>query len=104
MGFPSPGRDRIHADPKFLEDKTRITYGIQQAIPEAVRRSVRDNWEKCLLGSEFHQAFVVSFIPSLTYAIMLSCPSSSHVLLPRAVSLHCLLCCNLLSHEYKRAD
>lgn len=60
VGFPSPGRDRIHEDPKFLDDKTRITYGIQQAIPEAVRRSVRDNWEKCLIGSEFHQAFVLN--------------------------------------------
>ncbi|KAK2613107.1 hypothetical protein N8I77_000036 [Diaporthe amygdali] len=59
-GFPSPGRDHVHADPKFLDDKTRITYGIQQAIPEAVRRSVRDNWEKCLLGSDFHQAFILN--------------------------------------------
>lgn len=80
VGFPSPGRDRIHEDPKFLDDKTRITYGIQQAIPEAVRRSVRDNWEKCLLGSEFHQAFVVSLIPSLPHPSALSCPASSHVL------------------------
>ncbi|KAH8742877.1 hypothetical protein F5883DRAFT_667023, partial [Diaporthe sp. PMI_573] len=38
----------------------KITYGIQQAVPEAVRRSVRDNWEKCLLGSEFHQAFILN--------------------------------------------
>lgn len=60
VSFPSPGRELIHADQKFLDDKTRITFGIHQAIPEAVRRSVRDNWEKCLLGSDFHQAFVVS--------------------------------------------
>ncbi|POS72844.1 hypothetical protein DHEL01_v208764 [Diaporthe helianthi] len=58
--FPSPGREHIHADQKFLDDKTRITFGIHQAIPEAVRRSVRDNWEKCLLGSDFHQAFVLN--------------------------------------------
>lgn len=51
----------MQANPKLNEDRTRITYGIQQSIPEAVRRSVRDNWEKCLLGSDFHQAFIVSF-------------------------------------------
>jgi hypothetical protein len=60
VSFPSPGRDHLHTDQKFLDDKTRITFGMHQAIPEAVRRSVRDNWEKCLLGSDFHQAFVVS--------------------------------------------
>lgn len=81
-GFPSPGREHVHTDPKFLDDKTRITYGIQQAVPEAVRRSVRDNWEKCLLGSEFHQAFIVSQSPSL---------SSCHTL----VSLFSLFSCSL---------
>lgn len=58
-GFPSPGREKIHQLPKFIDDRTRITFGIQQSLPEAVRRSVRDNWEKCLIGSDFHQAFVV---------------------------------------------
>lgn len=53
----------MQANPKLNEDRTRITYGIRQSIPEAVRRSVRDNWEKCLLGSDFHQAFIVSFRP-----------------------------------------
>lgn len=62
-GFPSPGRDSLYATPKFVDDRTRITYGIQQALPAAARRSVRDNWEKCLLGSDFHQAFVVSPLP-----------------------------------------
>ncbi|KAG8157889.1 hypothetical protein KVR01_012161 [Diaporthe batatas] len=60
MSFPSPGREHIHADQKFLDDKTRISFGIHQAVPEAVRRSVRDNWEKCLVGSDFHQAFVLN--------------------------------------------
>lgn len=61
-GFPSPGRDHKN-NPKLDEDRNRLMYGIQQSIPEAVRRSVRDNWEKCLLGTDFHQAFVVSFLP-----------------------------------------
>lgn len=64
-GFPSPNREKIHQLPKFKDDRTRITFGIQQALPEAVRRSVRDNWEKCLVGSDFHQAFVVRSLFSL---------------------------------------
>lgn len=59
-GFPSPGREKVHTNTKFIDDRTRITFGIQQSLPEAVRRSVRDNWEKCLLGSDFHQAFVLN--------------------------------------------
>lgn len=63
-GFPSPGREKIYTSQKFLDDRTRITFGIQQSLPEAARRAVRDNWEKCLLGSDFHQAFIVStFLP-----------------------------------------
>ncbi|PSS00658.1 hypothetical protein BD289DRAFT_450233 [Coniella lustricola] len=57
-GFPSPGRDSSNL--KFIDDRTRITFGIQQSVPEAVRRAVRDNWKKCLLGSEFHLAFVLN--------------------------------------------
>jgi len=60
VGFPSPTQDYATANPKFLDDCTRMNFAIQQSLPEAVRRIVRDHWEKCLLGSEFHQAFVVS--------------------------------------------
>lgn len=68
-GFLSPGRDHIHSLPKFNDDRTRITFGIQQSLPEAVRRCVRDNWEKCLIGSDFHQAFVVRSVPSCCYSV-----------------------------------
>ncbi|AEO55085.1 hypothetical protein MYCTH_2298511 [Thermothelomyces thermophilus ATCC 42464] len=60
MGFPSPTRDYATVNPKFLDDFTRIKFAIQQSVPEAVRRVVRDHWEKCLLGSEFHQAFILN--------------------------------------------
>ncbi|KAK1750963.1 hypothetical protein QBC47DRAFT_392997 [Echria macrotheca] len=59
-GFPSPSQDHARVNPKFVDDCTRITFAVQQSVPEAVRRTVRDNWEKCLLGSEFHQAFVLN--------------------------------------------
>lgn len=62
-GFPSPGAESAHLLPKFNEDRTKISFGIQQALPAAVRRAIRDNWEKCLIGSNFHQAFVVSLSP-----------------------------------------
>ncbi|KAM7217079.1 hypothetical protein V8F06_007594 [Rhypophila decipiens] len=61
-GFPSPGpgADHPRRNPKFVDDCTRMTYAVQQSLPEAVRRTVRDHWEKCLLGSEFHQAFILN--------------------------------------------
>jgi hypothetical protein len=60
-GFPSPTRaDR--ALPNLYEDQSRLMQAIQQSIPEAVRQVVRDNWDKTLLGTEFHQSFVVSLV------------------------------------------
>ena len=66
MGFPSPTQDYATINPKFVDDCTRLNFAIQQSMPESVRRIVRDHWEKCLLGSEFHQAFIVS--PSHGYS------------------------------------
>jgi len=71
MGFPSPTQDHSLIKSKFSDDCTRMNFAIQQSIPEAVRRIVRDHWEKCLLGSEFHQAFVLNAaihhaLPSIT--------------------------------------
>lgn len=64
-GFPSPKSEAMQTNQKFLDDCDRLKFSIQQSMPEAVRRSVRDNWEACLLGSPFHQAFVVSLSRSL---------------------------------------
>ncbi|KAK4134094.1 hypothetical protein BT67DRAFT_402899 [Trichocladium antarcticum] len=71
VGFPSPTRDHARINPKFVDDCTRMNFAIQQSLPEAVRRIVRDHWEKCLLGSEFHQAFILNAsihhaVPSIT--------------------------------------
>ncbi|KAJ4420508.1 hypothetical protein N0V82_004281 [Gnomoniopsis sp. IMI 355080] len=60
VGFPSPKSEALQTDPKFIDDCNRLKFGIQQALPDAVRRSVRDNWETCLTGSSFHQAFVLN--------------------------------------------
>lgn len=66
VGFPSPKSEALQTNQKFLDDCDRLKFGIQQSLPEAVRRAVRDNWEACLLGSPFHQAFVVSSALPLT--------------------------------------
>ena len=58
--FQSPSRDHGHENPKFHDDLSRLTHAVQQSVPEAVRRVTRDNWEKILLGTGFHQAFIVS--------------------------------------------
>ncbi|ETS87723.1 hypothetical protein PFICI_01551 [Pestalotiopsis fici W106-1] len=59
-GFPSPTREPQRVNPKFHEDLSRLTHAIQQSVPEAVRRVTRENWEKTLLGTDFHQAFVMN--------------------------------------------
>lgn len=59
-GLRSPGRDHARANPKFNEDISRLTHAIQQSLPEAVRHATREHWEKTLLGSDYHQNFVVS--------------------------------------------
>lgn len=58
--FPSPGREQGKQDLQFADECARITSAIRQAQPEAVRFSIRDDWEKTLLGSAFHQAFVLN--------------------------------------------
>ncbi|CCC05002.1 hypothetical protein SMACR_07325 [Sordaria macrospora] len=70
-GFPSPVTTHAHLNKKFADDCTRLTYAIQQSTPDAVRRVFRDNWEKCMLGTEFHQAFILNAsihhaVPSIT--------------------------------------
>ncbi|KAI1844367.1 hypothetical protein JX266_009461 [Neoarthrinium moseri] len=62
QSFGSPTRDHQRELPKFNEDVSRLTFAVQQSVPEAVRRVVRDNWEKSLLGTEFHQAFVMNAV------------------------------------------
>ncbi|KAH9909205.1 hypothetical protein F4778DRAFT_218566 [Xylariomycetidae sp. FL2044] len=61
-GFPSPQKQYQFENPKFKEDVSRLTHAVQQSVPEAVREVIRDNWEKALLGSEFHNAFLLNAV------------------------------------------
>ncbi|KAI1356769.1 hypothetical protein F5Y01DRAFT_3435 [Xylaria sp. FL0043] len=60
--FPSPDRDHAFHMPPFNRDLTILADAVQQACPEAVRRIVRDKWEKCVMGSEFHHAFLLNAV------------------------------------------
>ncbi|KAF3062261.1 hypothetical protein GL218_03272 [Daldinia childiae] len=62
QGFPSPRREHHLENPKFADDLSRLTHAMKQSVPAAVRRVIRDNWEKCLLGSEFHHAFLLNAV------------------------------------------
>ncbi|TRX97841.1 hypothetical protein FHL15_001051 [Xylaria flabelliformis] len=60
--FPSPEADHENEIPRFTRDLSLLADTVQQSSPEAVRRLVRDKWEKCILGSEFHHAFLINAI------------------------------------------
>ncbi|KAI0396232.1 hypothetical protein F5Y17DRAFT_126660 [Xylariaceae sp. FL0594] len=58
--FASPDNDHQARVPRFKRDLSLVADAVQQACPEAVRRVVRDKWEKCIMGSEFHHAFLLN--------------------------------------------
>lgn len=37
---------------------------IKTAPLEVVRQVIRDHWQRCLIGSDFHVGFIVSFSPA----------------------------------------
>ncbi|KXH50943.1 hypothetical protein CSAL01_04808 [Colletotrichum salicis] len=45
---------------RFHDDYARLSAAIQEADPDAVRRAIRDNHPKCLLGSHYHLAFLMN--------------------------------------------
>ncbi|KAK2005611.1 hypothetical protein LZ32DRAFT_633489 [Colletotrichum eremochloae] len=45
---------------RFAEDYARLSTLIMECDPDAVRRAIRDNFEKSLLGSHYHTAFVMN--------------------------------------------
>ncbi|KAI0514814.1 hypothetical protein F5B22DRAFT_647295 [Xylaria bambusicola] len=58
--FASPHFDHDAQIPRFNRDVSLVADVVQQACPEAVRRVIRDKWEKCVMGSEFHHAFLMN--------------------------------------------
>lgn len=39
---------------------------IKKSKPETVRQVVRDHWQRCIIGSDFHIGFIVSLSPDAT--------------------------------------
>ncbi|CAK7217362.1 hypothetical protein SCUCBS95973_003123 [Sporothrix curviconia] len=59
---PSPKRMYHQENPKVWDDYMRLTFAIEQGLSDSVRLAVRQNWEKCLLGTNFHQGFMLNAI------------------------------------------
>ncbi|KAL1899553.1 hypothetical protein Sste5346_002955 [Sporothrix stenoceras] len=57
---PSPGHDYPRENPKIQDDYMRLTFAIEQSVSDAVRCAMRQNWQKCLLGTGFHQGFMLN--------------------------------------------
>ncbi|KAL3962146.1 hypothetical protein ACCO45_003669 [Purpureocillium lilacinum] len=57
-GFKSPKTSdaSLEASPAYKE----LSDVIKRTAPEVVRQVVRDSWDKCLLGSEYHLAFLAN--------------------------------------------
>ncbi|KAI0143594.1 hypothetical protein GGR57DRAFT_483355 [Xylariaceae sp. FL1272] len=60
--FASPEIDHSIHTPRFDRDFALLSDDIRQCCPEAIRRIVRDNWEKCVMGSDFHSAFLLNAV------------------------------------------
>uniref|UniRef100_L2FDQ0 Uncharacterized protein n=1 Tax=Colletotrichum fructicola (strain Nara gc5) TaxID=1213859 RepID=L2FDQ0_COLFN len=56
----TPSSEEIAKSQKFSEDYTKLCTLIAECDEDAVRRAVRDNFEKCLLGSHYHMAFIMN--------------------------------------------
>ncbi|CAK7236090.1 hypothetical protein SBRCBS47491_009517 [Sporothrix bragantina] len=57
---PSPGRLYHQENRKVWDDYMRLTFAIEQCLSDSVRCAVRQNWQKCLLGTTFHQGFMLN--------------------------------------------
>jgi hypothetical protein len=58
--FSSPSARHREAIPMYVEDVARLDFSLKQARPEVTREAVRNNWDKCLVGTDYHLAFAVS--------------------------------------------
>lgn len=65
MKYASPDQGAPRRDLQASDQYTAIANAISQASPGIVRQVLRDNWERCLLGSEYHVAFVVCSLSPL---------------------------------------
>jgi hypothetical protein len=55
-------------DLKATKEYSDLSTAIGQASPEILRQVLRDNWEKCLMGSDYHLSFIVGCLLYTTFA------------------------------------
>lgn len=53
---------RANQDPGNSSAYAALWELMRKADPSVVRQVVRENWQKCLTGSDYHSAFIVSYI------------------------------------------
>ncbi|GKT48176.1 uncharacterized protein ColSpa_08357 [Colletotrichum spaethianum] len=56
----SSANDEEQKARRFAEDYARLSAAMAECDPDAVRRAIRDNHERCLLGSHYHTAFLMN--------------------------------------------
>jgi hypothetical protein len=88
--FGSPVRTNPVDANRLMADLRLFVPAIQKSSPEAVRQGIRDNWEKCILGSDYHLAFLVS------RSCRLFCSALPLLLFSNILHfLRCLCCCEV---------
>lgn len=85
-GVQSPAPSEGAEPPLTQSEMAKI---FERASPTVLRQAIRDNWEKCMLGSEFHLAFLVSGV-------------STAIVISRAICCECLLCPGTPNHTSQR--
>ncbi|CCF47833.1 hypothetical protein CH063_16057, partial [Colletotrichum higginsianum] len=57
---PANGQDQDQDTKLFTDDYAKLCAAIKDCDTKALQRAVRDNYEKCLVGSEYHSAFLMN--------------------------------------------
>ncbi|KAI6785620.1 uncharacterized protein J7T54_005954 [Emericellopsis cladophorae] len=60
--FASPELPKPRTDQATANEFADTSNAIKRAKPSVVRHVVRDNWDRCLMGSEYHTAFMLNAI------------------------------------------
>ncbi|KAI0018351.1 hypothetical protein F4780DRAFT_528112 [Xylariomycetidae sp. FL0641] len=60
--FPSPRSEKYKEPPNFDADVQELESLLSRVSPAAARHCVRNRWDTTLLGSEFHQSFILNAV------------------------------------------
>ncbi|KAK7226507.1 hypothetical protein V2G26_014510 [Clonostachys chloroleuca] len=57
---PDQGDAHATMDLQGTDDYSQLSRRIKETNPQVVRQVLRDNWQSCFLGSDFHNAFILN--------------------------------------------